>query len=424
MLYLKPSDIRYSQDSIGSHFGKGTIHSYKRIGETLDDLLLKRTTLDQIPTITVSQLNGLTFTSDNRRLWVFKKLEELGECEEIEVRFGYIQPSKFTTNSSGISIRVRGDPGGCVWRTWNSARMSATPSSNEGNGSLRYRLDMLRREGIQSRYEQRYEEALFSLGNAQFGPSSMVAQTPVIKLTPKDVGFYQMRSVSYGQTLGERLDKCLLKTSANFLCSLDVFQNNSRYYTSDCDRLWLSRTLEKFGKKVEIKGTIKSKPSDPVVDLSLLSSLSDSLKISTPIGGEHWKKIENILDLPTLERKKVLVSNIYFTVPAISDVYGEDSIAKVLVHSFATTEIPRSMRVIEHNGNFYALDNEILWVLKEIEKILGRLQVIVEVKMQMDRVLLSNFTSDKIEKVDISVTSDRHTNEENFIIQYIKNVSM
>jgi len=35
---LKPSEIYYSQDSINNVFDKRSAHSYRRIGETLDDL--------------------------------------------------------------------------------------------------------------------------------------------------------------------------------------------------------------------------------------------------------------------------------------------------------------------------------------------------------------------------------------------------
>lgn len=79
----KPSEIRFSQDSIAYHWKCSSI----RIGVTLDQLLENEITPDNIPTITVSDRHGLLYTSDNRRLWVFKKLEEFGKCESIKVKF-------------------------------------------------------------------------------------------------------------------------------------------------------------------------------------------------------------------------------------------------------------------------------------------------------------------------------------------------
>lgn len=38
-MYLRPSEIRFSQDSIGRSFGGYTSHPGRPIGETLDDIL-------------------------------------------------------------------------------------------------------------------------------------------------------------------------------------------------------------------------------------------------------------------------------------------------------------------------------------------------------------------------------------------------
>jgi hypothetical protein len=48
------------------------------IGETLDELLNGHCNVESIPKISVAQRNGKWFTSDNRRLWVFRKAEEIG----------------------------------------------------------------------------------------------------------------------------------------------------------------------------------------------------------------------------------------------------------------------------------------------------------------------------------------------------------
>ena len=118
---MQPLGIRYSQDSIGCKFGHYTRHPNRPIGETLDDILLGRTFVQNIPIISVMIIHGLYFTSDNRRLWVFQKLQELGVCCEIPVNLlediTRVRPEKFTTRNGGLSASVRGSPGGSYWLT-------------------------------------------------------------------------------------------------------------------------------------------------------------------------------------------------------------------------------------------------------------------------------------------------------------------
>lgn len=82
-MFLKPSEIRFSQDSIGNSFGGYTSHPFRRIGQTLDDILSGRCNVDSIPRISVMNRNGLWFTADNRRLWVFQQAEKRGKIEKI-----------------------------------------------------------------------------------------------------------------------------------------------------------------------------------------------------------------------------------------------------------------------------------------------------------------------------------------------------
>ena len=116
-MYLRPSEIRFSQDSIGSTFGWRTPHPYKPIGETLDDILTGHINVQSIPSISVKKQSGLWFTADNRRLWVFQEAEKRGKCDKIYVReTGYISCSKMTTVNDGVSVYVRGNPGGYLWK--------------------------------------------------------------------------------------------------------------------------------------------------------------------------------------------------------------------------------------------------------------------------------------------------------------------
>ncbi|VDI19866.1 Hypothetical predicted protein [Mytilus galloprovincialis] len=139
---LRPSEIFYSQDSIMNRFGDYTNHRNTYLGETLDQLLQGYCNVYSIPTITVVKKYGKWFTSDNRRLWVFRKAEEIGFLETIDVTVSsYLNGNKFTTENGGTSIRVRGrTPGGSLWRSWkpkrpNSSFQRSMPTSYNLNTS-------------------------------------------------------------------------------------------------------------------------------------------------------------------------------------------------------------------------------------------------------------------------------------------------
>lgn len=113
---LAPSEIRYSQDSIRNKFTQYP-HQDIYIGQTLDDLLLGDIRVRDIRTIRVMEKRERWYSADNRRLWVFKKLEKLGKCDEIKVVEIYSIPDeKFTTENRGRSVDIRGDPGGYYWK--------------------------------------------------------------------------------------------------------------------------------------------------------------------------------------------------------------------------------------------------------------------------------------------------------------------
>ena len=98
-----------------------------------------RCSVDEIPIIRVAHHNGYWVTADNRRLWVFRQLERLGKCDEIQVQMiNYIIEAKLTSTNDGESVRVRGDPGG-VWHrkpTRTSSRPKpSVPRTRLGQGS-------------------------------------------------------------------------------------------------------------------------------------------------------------------------------------------------------------------------------------------------------------------------------------------------
>lgn len=128
-MFLKPSEIRFSQDSIGNAFGNYTAHPCRLIGQTLDDILSGHCNVHSIPNISVMKRNDQWYTADNRRLWVFQEVEKRGKCDGINVfQTSYINSNKFTTYNEGRSVRVRGNPGGYLWRKIPTVKTSQTPN--------------------------------------------------------------------------------------------------------------------------------------------------------------------------------------------------------------------------------------------------------------------------------------------------------
>lgn len=79
--------------------------------------MLGKCSIFDIPTISIFRKDGAWYTNNNRRLWVFRKLEEFGKFEKIPViKVDTFPEGKFTTKNNGRSVRVRSDEGGLYWR--------------------------------------------------------------------------------------------------------------------------------------------------------------------------------------------------------------------------------------------------------------------------------------------------------------------
>jgi hypothetical protein len=137
VIELTPSEIRYSQDSISNTFRARTSHAGQYIGETLDEIVRDPDTVDLIPNISVFKkgVKKKWFTSDNRRLWVFKKAEKLGIISYIDVYVTYgIEDSKFTTTSNGKYVFIRGNsPGGYLWQSLRRKMIEKRPENRPKN---------------------------------------------------------------------------------------------------------------------------------------------------------------------------------------------------------------------------------------------------------------------------------------------------
>lgn len=108
---LRPHDVRFSQDSISSRF---TNNSY--LTSTFHDLLTRKLTPFDIQPIEVVQIGGLWWAlTGNRRLYLYRKLEELGVIKNIPVICKSVNDNqvqrqlnfRMTTVTNGKTIECR-----------------------------------------------------------------------------------------------------------------------------------------------------------------------------------------------------------------------------------------------------------------------------------------------------------------------------
>lgn len=114
---LKPSEVYFCQDTVTQYFNRKSANPFKPIGETLDALCNGSLDISSIPNINVVAKDGKWFTENNRRLWMYKKLELIGKVKTIDVvEVPEINEDKWTTVNGGVSVQMIGIPGGIWWR--------------------------------------------------------------------------------------------------------------------------------------------------------------------------------------------------------------------------------------------------------------------------------------------------------------------
>lgn len=360
---LAPSEIHYSQDSISNRFGKSTQHSGVLIGETLDKILTGDCSIFDINTIQVVRRNGVYVTADNRRLWIFKKLEEMGECTEIPVHMThYINPLK---NVTGSSIRVRGNPGGHLWRTWNERRRSVFTKQNSDSCE---------------------SDNQFLLRNF---PRMSLFPTVWGHLPPSKMYY----SVSQIQCELSELEQDVKKICTGYFSFTDVemkvYQYGNKYCALDNEMLWKLRVAEKFQKCSSVKFYVVVMPS-----CTSYPYFSEELHIDSEKSDFFYKFRQTILRLPTLETIHVHSSKISYSGPCLPDFYNGKSIIAALVDF---RENPEALSVVKNSGEYYTLENRKLWIFKQISKIERRPpKITVHIKMEMDSNMLRYFTSNFI----------------------------
>src|SRR6218665_224049 len=113
-----PRKIRYTQDSIKEEFTDG-----RHMSDTLEALLYSHLSVDDLEPIEVVREYGKWWAlTGNRRLYLYRKLEELGVIHTITVVTAsrdndWVQNQlmrRKTTDCEGVAIRLRGNQSG--WR--------------------------------------------------------------------------------------------------------------------------------------------------------------------------------------------------------------------------------------------------------------------------------------------------------------------
>lgn len=102
---MKPSEIFFSQDSIKEKFDNGhTIYS------TVSVCKKHPYVINKIPKMRVCKKDGKWYSLNNRRLWVFRKLEADGDIKDVrvmQVNNARLTTEKFTTRNGGESVNIR-----------------------------------------------------------------------------------------------------------------------------------------------------------------------------------------------------------------------------------------------------------------------------------------------------------------------------
>ncbi|XP_078484512.1 uncharacterized protein LOC100175021 isoform X2 [Ciona intestinalis] len=165
----RPSEIRFSQDSIHHKFCRRSGHSRDSVNETLDKILSWQLSATDLPRIDVAEKDGELYTLGNRRLYIFRVLELKGKLDTIPVHIvSSFGQQRLTTINDGVSIVMRNGGG-----TRDHAHATPIPKAKEIVDKL---LDELLLQVINSAGQHTTNEAGTSIG-ASFSWSGLSKAT-------------------------------------------------------------------------------------------------------------------------------------------------------------------------------------------------------------------------------------------------------
>lgn len=107
VVYMYPSEIRFTHDSIQSNFRDG-----RSIPDTFRQILMKNIAVESLPLMEVMKYEGEWFVvRGNRRLFLFQELEKRGYLKQMRVQTRNFNPDLFnkqyTSPNRGTSVRIR-----------------------------------------------------------------------------------------------------------------------------------------------------------------------------------------------------------------------------------------------------------------------------------------------------------------------------
>jgi len=96
---VNPSTLRFCQDSIPKRFRDGRL-----LTDTLRELQAGTVGVDDIPKISVFEMDGHFYSTDNRRLWVF---QQFGERITVKLEdLSQVDPRRFRILNGGIDVHM------------------------------------------------------------------------------------------------------------------------------------------------------------------------------------------------------------------------------------------------------------------------------------------------------------------------------
>src|SRR6218665_1138556 len=144
---MRPSDILYTQDSIGGRFTDG-----RYLSDVFEQLLNRRISVEELGVIEVVEERLLHWAlSGNRRLYLYQKLQNLGQVSTIPVRelslSDYWVRQRFaerkTTTSGGFMIKMRQPEADLninrAIERWRASSRIGDRHSNQYYGSVGFR---------------------------------------------------------------------------------------------------------------------------------------------------------------------------------------------------------------------------------------------------------------------------------------------
>nr|XP_039268685.1 uncharacterized protein LOC120343544 [Styela clava] len=123
-IWVRPSDVRYTQDSILPYFQDGDT-----IMDVARKIAQKKLNVDDIPLIKIVKKEDKFWSLDNRRLYLFKLLQTNNLLDLVEARhvdISRLTEEKFTTENNGKSARLRSGIGNSMAK---HAAPQVTPES-------------------------------------------------------------------------------------------------------------------------------------------------------------------------------------------------------------------------------------------------------------------------------------------------------